>query len=138
MIPVSNQSWSFRVALGIVIAIAGLSVFFIVVGLPGSYASVSENCSVGNQCVETRQSGTSFVQTPVAIIPLLAGAMVAIGLVKNRMTLSWVGMVGLLVFSFVGLLSIGLLYMPFAIALVGLFSVIQSGRRVAADSNITP
>jgi hypothetical protein len=113
------------------IAIAGLSVFFIVVGLPGSYASVSESCSIGNQCIETQQSGTFLAQTPAAVIPLLAGAAVAIGLLKNRMALSWVGIVGLLVFSFVSLFSIGLLYMPFAIALVSLLSVIQSRKQVA-------
>jgi hypothetical protein len=94
--------------------------------------SVSESCSVGNQCVETRQSGTYLAQTPAAVIPLLAGAVVAIGLLKNRMVLSWVGIVGLLVFSFVSMLSIGLLYMPFAIGLVGLLSVIQSRSQVGA------
>jgi hypothetical protein len=127
-----RKSWTFDVALGLIIAIAGLSVFFVVVGLPGSYASVSESCSIGNQCVETQRSGTVLTQTPAAVIPLLAGAVVAIGLLKNRMAISWVGIVGLLVFSFLSLLSIGLLYMPFAIALVSLLSVIQSRKQLAA------
>jgi hypothetical protein len=124
------------VALGLTIAIVGLSVFFIVVGLPYSYTSVSEHCSIGTRCIETQQSGASFVQAPIAVIPLLAGVVVAIGLFKSRVALSWVGMVGLLVFSFVGLFSIGLLYLPFAIVLVSLLGLIQSRKSVTVDSRI--
>lgn len=129
----SSQGLAIKVALGLIIAIVGLSAFFVIVGLPGSYASVSEQCSLGNQCVQTQRSGTYFVQTPIAVIPLSMGAMVAVGLVKNRMALSWAGMVGLLAFSFVSLVSIGLLYMPFVAALVSLLSVIQSRKRAASD-----
>lgn len=130
------QSWPVEVALGLIIAVVGLSVFLILIGLLGSYASVSEQCSIGNQCVETQQSGTYLIQEPLAAIPLLTGAALAIGLLKNRMALSWAGMVALLVFSFVSLVSIGLLYMPFAIALVSLLSVIQSRKRVVVDSSV--
>jgi len=132
----ARQNWTVKVALGLIIAIVGLSVFFILIGLPGSYASVSEQCSIGNPCVETQQSGTYLTQEPLAAIPLLTGAAFAIGLLKNRMVLSWAGMVALLIFSFLSLVSIGLLYMPFAIALVGLLSVIQSRKRVVADSSV--
>ncbi len=132
-----RRSRTATVALSLVIAITGLSVFLIIVGLPGSYTSVSEQCSVGSQCVQTQQSGTYLVQTPVAAIPLSMGALVALGLVVNRMALSWAGMVGLLAFSFISLFSIGLLYMPFVITLVGLLSVIQSHKRVVPDSNIS-
>jgi hypothetical protein len=125
-----------KLALGLTITIAGLSVFFIAVGLPGSYAAVSEQCSVGTQCVETQQSGTYLAQEPIAIIPLLTGALVAVGLVKNWMVFSWVGMIGMLAFSFVSLTSIGLLYMPFAIVLVSLLSVIQSRKRITIGSDI--
>jgi hypothetical protein len=134
---VASQNRTVKVALGLTVAIVGLSVFFILIGLPGSYASVSRQCSIGNQCVDTQKSGTFLTQEPLATIPLLTGAVVAIGLVKNWMVLSWIGMIGLLVFSFVSLVSIGLLYMPFAIALVSLLSVIQSRKRVAIDSKIS-
>lgn len=117
-----------KVALALLIAISALSAFLIVVGLPMSYGSTTESCSVGNPCVQSQRSGTSFVQVPAAAIPLLAGAVTALGLVKNRIALSWAGLVGLLVFSFVSLFSVGLLYFPFAIALVAPISVLQSRR----------
>ena len=131
----ANQSRTVKVALGLTIAIVGLSVFFILIGLPGSYASVSRQCSIGNPCFETQQSGTYLTQEPLAVIPLLTGAAVAVGLFRNRMALSWAGIVGLLVFSFVSLFSIGLLYMPLAITLVSLLSVIQSRKRFTVASN---
>jgi hypothetical protein len=115
-----------KVALCLLIAISGLSVFLIVVGLPMSYASVSESCSNGNPCVQTQQSGTSFMQVPAAGIPLVIGGVVAFGLVKNRTAITWAGLVGLLIFSFVSLFSVGILYFPFAIALVAPISIIQS------------
>jgi hypothetical protein len=131
----ASRSLIVRASLGLVIVIIGLSAFFILVGLPGSYASVSRSCSIGSACIETQQSGTYLTQEPLAAIPLLGGAAVAIGLIKNWMALSWTGMVGLLIFSFVLFFSIGLLYMPFAIALVSLLSLIQSRKRVASGSN---
>jgi hypothetical protein len=122
------QDKTSKVALALLIVISGLSAFLIIVGLPMSYASATESCSVGNPCVEVQQSGTSFAQVPAAAIPLLAGAVTVLGLVKNRIALSWAGLVGLLAFSFVSLFSVGLLYFPFAIALVAPISVLQSRR----------
>jgi hypothetical protein len=135
---VDRENRTSKLALGLAVTVVGLSVFLVVVGLPGSYSSVSESCSLGNPCVVTRHSGTYLVQAPAAGIPLVAAVVVAVGLVKNRMALSWAGLAGLLVFAFISLFSVGLLYFPFAIALVGLLSVIQGRRGAATDPNGTP
>ncbi len=111
------------VVAGIVIA---LSVFIALVGLPSSEAVVSEQCTVGNPCVQTSTYSNVLTPAPVALLPLLTGVAVAVGLVKGRMAVSWIGTILLLVFSFIGGFSIGLLYMPLGIALVGLLAVLSS------------
>lgn len=111
------------VVAGIVIA---LSVFVAFVGLPSSEAVVSEQCTVGSPCVQTSTHSNVLTPAPVAFLPLLTGIAVAVGLVKGRMAVSWIGTILLLVFSFFGLFSIGLLYMPLGIALVGLLAVLSS------------
>ncbi|MBI3860090.1 MAG: hypothetical protein HY296_07655 [Thaumarchaeota archaeon] len=118
----NQRSWIFRAALVVAGVIVALSIFFTVVGLPYSGASVAEICSAVSSCVETTTYQNNFVPTSLAVVPLLAGVLVALGLVEKRPILSWVGTTLLLGFSFVGLFSIGLLYMPFAIILVGLLA----------------
>jgi hypothetical protein len=53
-------------------------------------------------------------------LPLVLGGLIGYAMFKGRNGIAWVGIVGLLAFSFVSLASIGLLYLPFVIALVGL------------------
>lgn len=113
-------SWklgSVLVVSGIVIA---LSIFFAVIGVPDSGGSVTETCVANGQCGQTTNSFTSFVPVQLAVIPLLAGATVAAGLVRKMAVLCWAGTILILGFCFVGLFSIGLLYLPLAIVLVGL------------------
>ena len=115
--PVLNQHWSFWAVTAVVAGISAFSILVIVIGLPGSYIEVSETCSNGNLCVQTTQSGTYLSSTPVAVIPLLLGVVVALGVFRQRTAVSWAGMIGLLVFTFVSMFSLGLLYLPFTIVL---------------------
>jgi hypothetical protein len=126
--------WTIRVAFVITVVIAALSIFFAAVGVPGSYESVSEQCSLGSPCVSTQQAGTSFTRTPETAIALFAATAVAIGLVKKSNALSWLGTALLLGFSFGALFSVGLLYLPFGIALLVLLPVIHARRRLPFPS----
>jgi hypothetical protein len=76
-----------------------------------------------------RDTFTSFEPVRLAVIPLLAGAMVVAGLIRKITALCWAGTLLALGFCFVGLFSIGLLYLPFAVALVGLLPTITSSFR---------
>ena len=111
------------VVAGITIA---FSIFIVVVGLPSSELSTTEQCSIGSPCVQTSTYSSPFSPEPVALVPLLAGAGVVLGLAKKWFIVSWAGTFLLLGFSMVGLLSIGLLYMPLGIALVGLLGALSS------------
>jgi hypothetical protein len=113
-------TWKLGSALlvsGIVIA---LSIFFGVVGVPYSGVSVTETCVTNGGCSQATASLSGFVPTPMAAIPLLAGAVVVTGLLRKTAFLCWAGAILILGFGFVGLFSIGLLYLPPAMVLVGL------------------
>jgi hypothetical protein len=118
-------------ALGITLTIAAISVFLVVIGSQYSGVSVTRQCSIGNQCTDTRQFLTKFVPEPVAIVPLLMGAVAALGLFTRRMILAWCGTTLLLFFSILAGFSIGLYYLPFTVTLFGLIAVIQNDRRIA-------
>jgi hypothetical protein len=107
-------------ALVVAIAIIAISSFFAFIGLPNSFVVVTEACSIGNACTQTTQQGTSFMTTPWAFLPLVLGGLVGYAMFKGRSGVAWAGIVGLLAFSFISMFSIGLLYLPFVIALVGL------------------
>ena len=112
-----------KVALVIAGIVIVLSVFVVLIGVPYSGVSVTEQCSVGSSCVQASTYGSTFMPTPTAVIPLLAGVTVVFGLVMKRLAISWIGTIFLLGFSFIGLFSIGLFYMPLGIVLVGLLAV---------------
>ncbi len=115
----NRQPWIIWAALVVTGSIVALSIFLALIGVPYSGVSVMEQCSAIGSCVQTTTYQSNLVPTSLAVIPLLAGVVVAVGLTRKRIVLSWAGTILLLGFSFVGLFSIGLLYMPFAIALVG-------------------
>ncbi len=110
--------------LGSALVVSGLiivtSVFFAVIGVPYSGVSVTEICPANGQCSQSVAPVMMFVPVQLAVIPLLAGMAVWIGLIRKIMILCWAGTVLILGFCFLGLFSIGLLYLPFAVALVGL------------------
>jgi hypothetical protein len=116
-------AWAALVTAGVV---AGLSAFFLFIGLPDSYATAAEQCSLPSNCIQTMQSGTNFVPTQWAALPLVLGCIIAFGVFKYRTAISWAALAGLGVFSFISLVSIGLLYFPFVIALVGLLASFRS------------
>ncbi len=116
--------------MGLALTIVALSVFLVVIGIQYSGVSVTRQCSIGNQCADTEQFFTKFVPEPVAVVPSLMGAVVALGLVKKRMVFAWSGTILLLIFSSVSIFSIGLFYAPFSITLVGLLAVIHNRKRV--------
>jgi hypothetical protein len=108
------------VALCVTLIIAAISVFLSLIG--AQYSEVSANCYTAAEC--QRLATTVYVPIPQAIIPLLMAAVVALGLVGKRMTLTWAGTTLLLFFSLLTGFSIGLLYLPFVIALFGLNAAI--------------
>jgi hypothetical protein len=130
----SRENWAVRAALGTALAIVALSIFLVVIGSQYSEGSVTRQCSIGSQCIETQQFRNYFVPEPIAGVPLLIGMVVALGLGTKRMLLAWSGTISLLVFSFLSIFSIGLFYAPFAITLVGLLAVIQNHK---SDSTMT-
>ena len=123
-----GHAWIVKGVVALAIATMAISAFFTLVGLPYSYTSVAEECSIGNQCVQTTQSGSSFVPAQIAVIPLLLGGLVAVGAVVRRASVTWTGVVGLLAFSFISLVSLGILYLPLVIALVGLTAAATSNQ----------
>jgi hypothetical protein len=115
------------VAAGVVIA---LSVFFVVVGVPASEASAIEQCSVGPQCVESSTFRNIFVPTEAALIPLIAGIIAELGIIEKSYTAAWIGALLLLVFSLVAGFSIGLVFLPFALWLIGFLAMFPSAASV--------
>lgn len=126
----SRKNWGVRAAVGTTLAIAALSVFLVVIGSQYSEVSVTRQCSIGSQCLDTQQFRSYFVPEPIAGVPLLMGMVVAFGLGTKRMILAWSGTISLLVFSFLSIFSIGLFYAPLAITLVGLLAVIQNHKLI--------
>ena len=120
----NRQNWEVGIALGITLSITIISVFLMVVG--DAYSEVSAPCSSAAEC--QRLSRIVFVPTRVAVIPLLIGVVVALGLVTKRMILAWSGTISLLFFSLLAGFSIGLFYLPFGIVLLGLIGAIQLKR----------
>ncbi len=114
-------NWAVGVAFCVTLIIAAISIFLTLIG--AQYSEVSANCYTAAEC--QRLSTTVFVPIPQAVIPLLMGAVVAVGLVTKRMVLAWSGTILLLFFSLLTGFSIGLFYLPFAVALFGLVSAIQ-------------
>ena len=127
-LPVLNQHWSVWAVTAVVAGISAFSILVIVIGLPGSYIEVSETCSNGNLCVQTTQSGTYLSPTPLAVIPWLLGVVGALGVLKHQAAISWSGISGLLVFCSMTVFSIGLLYLPFALSLLGILAAIRVNR----------
>jgi hypothetical protein len=113
-------SWKLGSGLFVSGIIIALSVFFGVVGVPYTGVSVTETLVASGQSSQTTAFVMTFVPVQLAVIPLLAGATVMAGLVRRVAVVCWAGTILLLGFCFVGLFSIGLLYLPLAIVLVGL------------------
>lgn len=126
----NRRSWQVWVALVVAGIVIALSVFFVVVGVPVSEASVMEQCSIGNQCIESSSFRNIFIPTEAALIPLLAGAIVELGIIRKSGIFSWTGALLLLVFSLVAGFSIGLLYLPLALVLVGFLAMIPVAAKV--------
>lgn len=122
----NRQDWAVGLALGITLIIVALSVFLVVIG--SQWEEVSAPCYSAIEC--SRLSRTVFVPTPQAVIPLLLGMVVALGLAMKRMILAWSGTIPLLLFSLLFGFSIGLFYLPFDVALVGLLAIIQNQKRI--------
>lgn len=117
----NGRNWVVGAALCITLIIAAISVFLTLVG--SQYSGVSVSCYAGAECQSI--STTVFVPIPQAVIPLLMGAVVALGLVTKRMALAWSGTTFLLFFSLLTGFSIGLFYLPFVITLFVLVTAIQ-------------
>ncbi|MHB8568542.1 MAG: hypothetical protein ACYC9U_15815 [Nitrososphaerales archaeon] len=115
-----------KIALGLTLVVALLSVFIATIGLPASEESVSIQCS---GCVQTVQFSTFLVPTLLALIPLLIAIIIGAGLlIKHWMILSWIGIIVLLGFSFISIFSMGVFYMPLAIGLVVALAAVQTDR----------
>ena len=118
-------------ALTVTGAMAALSLFFVVVGMQSSSISTSLTCSSSNSCSAGSQFATSFVPTSLALIPLLLAAVAGFGFYRRKMILIWFATAILLAFSIVFLVSIGILYIPFGIALIALIWINRSDPRIS-------
>jgi uncharacterized protein YqgC (DUF456 family) len=112
-------------------AVIGPSSFFAFIGLPYSYSSISLECSKGAPCIQTSLSSNQFVPAVQAYIPLALGGLIVYSMYKGLRGVAWAGIIGLLIFSFLSLPSIGVLYLPFAIALVGINAYARNDMRGA-------
>jgi len=120
-------------ALAVTVAMAALSIFFVVVGLPGSSDSVTLVCSSSssNSCSAGSYLATSFVPTLFALIPLSLAAVAGFGFYRRKMILVWLATGVLLAFSTISFFSIGLLYIPFGIALIALMWINRRDPRIS-------
>jgi Helix-turn-helix domain len=127
-----RRTWMIRGVMGVAVVAMALSVFFAVIGVPYTQASVSETCSTASGCAQSVGAVTQgFAPTEWAFVPLVAGGLVALGLVGKRTAISWAGTVLLAAFSFVSLFSIGPLYVPLVLLLSGFLAAIP---RAATNS----
>jgi hypothetical protein len=120
--PLTGRSLAFGLAL----VVGGISAFILVVGVPYSDVSVT-TCPADTACIHVLQTfSTQFVPISLAIIPLLIATMVGLGLIINKLFLSWIGTIALVAFSLITGFSIGVFFMPFAI---GLVAILATNRR---------
>lgn len=127
------------VAIGVTVVMASLSLFFLVVGIPGSAGTIALTCSTGNACSGSSQFTTTFTPTLYAMIPLILAIIATFGFYKRKTIIVWLATAVLFGFSFMALFSIGILYFPFGIALIVLSFVNRrdshTSRLVAAKAS---
>lgn len=107
-------------ALGVAGAMAALSLFFILVGIPGSSESIALQCSAGSSCIANSNYSTTYTPTPFALVPLALAFVAGLGFYERRRAVTSLASVALLPFSVLTLFSIGILYVPFGVALTSL------------------
>ena len=105
-------------ALGVVGAMAALSLFFLLIGVPGSTDTTTLSCSFGTSCSGGSYYSTTYTLTVYALVPVTLAAISAIAFYKRKYVLLWLSVAALFVFSFISLFSIGILYLPFGISLL--------------------
>ena len=109
------------IALGLVATMAAVSLFFLVVGIPGSSSTIAMECASGNGCISSSHFATTITPTLYALIPLALAAVAGFGFYRMKLTHVLLVTAILFVFSFISLFSIGIIYFPFGIALIILF-----------------
>lgn len=126
-----------KLALGLGVAgsMAALSLFFVLVGIP--YSSITTT-GIPNSSITTTVYATTFIPTLYALIPLVMATISGFGFYKRKMILVWVPTAALLVFSVTSLASIGILYMPFAIALVALTFINRRNPHADPPDSLSP
>lgn len=118
-------------------AMAALSLFFLVVGVPGSASGISLSCSTGDSCSAISLFATSFTPTMFAAIPLVLSIVAGLGFYKRRTILVWLAASILVIFAIISMFSIGILYFPFAIVLI-ILSLINKNPPKAMMSSQVP
>jgi len=123
----NRRIWMNRAAIAVAGVAMALSVFFVVIGVPYTQGSISESCSISPGCTQAGFTVTNgFTPTVWALVPLVAGGTILLGLVSSKKFISWTGTTLLAIFSFVSLFSIGLLYLLLVPFLVGLLAAMPS------------
>lgn len=115
-------------AVLVAIAIALSAIYLLVVG--GISVRV-ETVPYGQPMPQPMPPGT-VVRRPYqpAVIPLLAAALLIIGLLTKRLSIAWVGVALLFLFSGMFMFSWGLAFLPGAVLLLVLLFVIRAARRM--------
>jgi hypothetical protein len=127
---------AFTTSIGLIFVIVGISLFLIFVGYPMSGKTSTMSCSIGNSCTTSSQFISEYVPTIVGVVPLLLGILGGIGLAIGRLSITWIATISLLVFSFLGIFSIGFFFLPISTILVATLAFMY-GRSGSAHQMIS-
>ncbi|MDA4121162.1 MAG: hypothetical protein OK404_02000 [Thaumarchaeota archaeon] len=116
------NGWMVRPALATALVVVTFSAILAFTGLPYSETMLS-TCP---PCTSTQRVGSDPSPLLVVAIPLILGLASTIGLAVGRMFLAWSGAIPLLFFSILTGFSVGLLFLPVVVALIGLLAIIKS------------
>jgi len=120
---ITNATTAVAIFLAAGVALYGL--FLAIVGVPGT--SIPEVSLT--DVPEKVQKSLQFSPAPQGLVALLSAAMLISGLLMRKLTIAWLGLVILLVFSMLFLFGVGGGFLPIAGLLLILLSVVTVLRR---------
>jgi hypothetical protein len=118
------------VAILLAAGVALYGLFLAIVGVPGA---VIREVSI-TEVPEKVQESLLFSPAPQGLVALLSAAMLMSGLLMRRLTIAWLGLVILLVFSMLFLFGVGGGFLPIGGLLLLLLSVVTALRGTRTKS----
>ncbi len=120
---IANATTAVAIFLAAVVALYGL--FLAIAGVPGT---VIREVSI-TEVPEKVQGSLQFSPSPQGLVILLSAAMLISGLLMRKLTIAWLGLVILLVFSMLFLFGVGGGLLPIAGLLLISLSIVTVLRR---------